>query len=132
MVNPPSYRGLEQAIALDTADAARFDRLILSLDLPEEERIALRYLLLTHGKCEFLGEGIGYAPRFAPLEELMTEIENKDVEAYRKRYRKAAGIPPLQMEYAVELKLIEDKDFQQKIFELYKTKIWPVIRQSIN
>lgn len=131
MATEPILEDLEKLMEKCDTDSKNIDGILDSLPLSEEEAIALRYLNLRHTSYEPLGQGLGYGVAYHSFDHLFKTIENEDLRAYQKRYRKALGFPGLEQEYRVQLKLIEDPSFRVKIFDIYKSKVWPIMQQSV-
>ncbi|HLD79604.1 MAG TPA: hypothetical protein VJA18_03520 [Candidatus Nanoarchaeia archaeon] len=111
----------------------RFRTILDGLNLSDEEDIALNYLFQRQG-IDYLG---GQTDTSSPdpvgdlIERLFARIRNDPIEGFRRRYAKAKN-SPMEETYQAELKLVEDEAFQQRMFEMYRTQIWPAMKRTMN
>ncbi|MBI2581768.1 hypothetical protein HYV87_01390 [Candidatus Woesearchaeota archaeon] len=126
---------LEEEAVLTQRDLARLQRfreILEGLHPSDEEDIALNYLFQREGIDYLEGQpDASPASLDDPVERLFTRIRNDPIERFRARYDKAKG-NHMEETYRVELKLVEDKDFQQRVFEMYRTQVWPAMKKTMN
>ncbi len=119
------------------AQVKSLEKVLAGLDPPlsEEEETAVHYLNLKQGNVRSYGDGntMHSFVAYKNIDSLFAEIESADVERCRRRYQIAveSGIQTLKEAYAVELRLVEDRDFRRRIFDLYKNKVWPALQSSM-
>ena len=130
MATEPIVEDLENLMEQCNTDSETFDGVLAALPVSEEEAIALRYLNLRHASYELIGLNLGYEIAYMNLDHLSTAIEHENLQAYQRRHRRMLGLP-MEEDYRVQLKLVEDAPFRERIFDIYKSKIWPILQQSI-
>src|SRR3989344_5017972 len=118
MADEPIVEDIERLEEQCDADSRIFDSILTGLPVSEEEAIALGYLSLRHGSYAPLGKGLGYMVAYESLDDLFTAIRNEDLRAYQRRYNriKGLGVRSMNEDYRVQLKLVEDAEFQKKVF----------------
>jgi len=112
-------------------DTTVFDAILAKLSIPEEDTIALQYLHSRHTSYIDLGEGLGYGVAYLTLDDLFLGIRHEDSQVYQRRYERALGTPYQEVSSRVQLKLVRDTAFQERVFGIYQNQIWPILQQDI-